>query len=94
MTAMNPRPIRTETGRRRCRWLIPAAGLALAPKCLLCVLGYTGLGTVLGLGGPELCGAPGLTPPWVTGLGLLGLLMALAWLLARLTARSYPAPGR
>ena len=30
--------------------------LALAPKCLLCVAAYAGLGAALGLGGPELCG--------------------------------------
>jgi hypothetical protein len=37
-----------------------AAGLFLvaAPKCLLCLAAYAGLGTALGLGGQELCGAP------------------------------------
>ena len=39
-------------------WLVPAALFAIAPKCILCVIAYAGLGTVLGLGGPELCGAP------------------------------------
>jgi len=39
--------------------LIPTALLALAPKCFLCVLAYAGLGATLGLGGPEICGAPG-----------------------------------
>lgn len=33
------------------------------PKCLLCVLGYAGLGaTFVGLDGPEWCGAPPTTP--------------------------------
>ena len=54
-------------------WLIPAALLALAPKCLLCVLAYTGLATVLGLGGPELCGAtPTTAAPWVWLFPVLG----------------------
>jgi hypothetical protein len=43
---------------RAVRWLLPAALLALAPKCLLCLAAYAGLGTALGLGGGELCGAP------------------------------------
>jgi hypothetical protein len=91
---MKHRPARAEYWRRQRRCLLPAAGLALAPKCLLCVPGYTGLGTVLGLGGPKLCGAPGVTPPWVTGLGLPGLLVGLTWLLARRTARTSPPPDR
>lgn len=44
---------------RRRRWLAPAALLVLVPKCGLCVLAYTGLGALLGLGGPELCSAGG-----------------------------------
>ena len=46
------------------RWLLPAAALALLPKCILCVLAYVGLGTALGLGGPEICGAS--ASPWAT----------------------------
>ena len=53
---MSPR--RTERFRRAVLWLVPAAALTLTPKCLLCLLGYAGLGAALGLGGPELCGAP------------------------------------
>jgi len=49
---------RSKFFRRVVRWLVPAAALALAPKCLLCVVAYLGLGTALGLGGPELCGVP------------------------------------
>ena len=42
----------------RCnRWLTGAALFALAPKCLLCLAAYTGLGAAVGLSGPELCGA-------------------------------------
>ncbi len=56
----SPRP---ESSRRAVRWLLPAAALALAPKCLLCVLAYTGLAAALGLAGPELCGAPTSSSP-------------------------------
>ncbi len=56
---------------RAVRWLWPTALLALIPKCFLCVLGYAGLGVALGLGGPELCGAPAGGPG--AGLGLLAL---------------------
>jgi hypothetical protein len=42
--------------KRTRHWLLPAALLALVPKCVLCLLAYTGLGIALGLGGPELCG--------------------------------------
>jgi hypothetical protein len=31
--------------------------LVAAPKCVVCVVGWLGLGTALGLGGPEMCGA-------------------------------------
>lgn len=48
---------------RAVRWLLPAALLALAPKCVLCLAAYAGLAAALGLGGPELCGAPGETSP-------------------------------
>ena len=49
----------TEFSRRAVCCLFPAALLALTPKCLLCVLAYAGLGAMLGLGGPEICGASG-----------------------------------
>jgi hypothetical protein len=42
--------------RRAVRWFLPAALLALMPKCILCVLVYAGLGALLGFGGPEICG--------------------------------------
>ncbi|MGH7959336.1 MAG: hypothetical protein ACREH8_20330 [Opitutaceae bacterium] len=62
------------------RWLLPAALLALAPKCMLCVLAYVGLGTALGLSGPELCSAASDSPAsWATSfawLGLAGVLTA------------------
>ena len=65
---------RTEFSRRAVRWLLPAALLALTPKCLLCVLAYAGLGTALGLGGPELCGASTNSPAsWASSLAWLGV---------------------
>ena len=64
---------RIELSRRVARWLLPAALLALTPKCLLCVLAYVGLGAALGLGGPELCGASVGSPgSWASSLAWLG----------------------
>ena len=72
---MSPR--RAECPRslvRAARWLLPAALLALAPKCVLCVLAYAGLGTALGLSGPELCSAASdSTVSWATSFAWLGL---------------------
>ena len=47
----------TETFRRPILPLASAAAFALAPKCAFCVLAYAGIGTALGLSGPEICGA-------------------------------------
>jgi hypothetical protein len=63
-----------EFSRRSARWLLPAALLALVPKCLLCVLAYTGLGVALGFGGPEICGAStSIVGGWTVWLSALGL---------------------
>ncbi len=63
------------------RWLLSAALLALAPKCAMCLLGYLGLGAVLGLGGNELCGAPSdPNRPWellLLGVSALAATMLL-----------------
>lgn len=66
--------------RRAVRWLWPAALLAVAPKCVLCLVAYAGLGAALGLGGPELCGAVAdETPwPWPSLLAALSAALALA----------------
>lgn len=73
------RPQFPEIGRHRCRWLATGALLALAPKCLLCVLAYAGIGTALGLGGPEICGAPAATPhAWTFSLALPGIALGAA----------------
>jgi len=59
--------------RRPRRTLAPVAFLALAPKCVVCVLAYGGIGAALGLGGPELCGAPASSPDaWASWLLMPG----------------------
>jgi hypothetical protein len=64
-----------ELSRRTALWLGPAALLALAPKCFLCVLAYAGLGAALGLGGPEICGASAGSPAsWALPLAWLGVV--------------------
>ena len=69
----------TEVSRRAVRWLLPAALLALTPKCLLCVLAYAGLGAALGLGGSEICGATASSPTtWTTMLAWLGVVGGLS----------------
>ena len=60
------------------RWLLPTALLALTPKCLLCMAAYAGLGTALGLGGPEICGAPAGSPgSWASSPAWLGVAIGL-----------------
>ncbi len=77
MTMSSPRPSLLR------RWLLPAA-LCLAPKCLVCLAAATGLGTVLGRGGPELCGDPAQPSGWLEGLAPLaaGVVLA-AWHIRR-----------
>jgi hypothetical protein len=65
---------------RTVRWLLPAVLLAVAPKCLLCVLAYAGLGAALGLGGAEICGgATGSPDAWASTLAWFGVALGLAW---------------
>jgi uncharacterized membrane protein YjjB (DUF3815 family) len=74
-------------------WLIPAAFLGLAPKCVLCLLAYAGLGAALGLGGPEICGASsGATGHWTVWLAALGIATGLAMFLSRLAKRPSSNP--
>ena len=64
---------------------MPASALVLAPKCLVCLAGYVGLGAALGLnlgaGAREICGASSGSPiaiaaSWVVLLGAgLGILV-------------------
>lgn len=70
--------LQSSRASRAVRWLLPTALLALTPKCLLCVAAYIGLGAALGLGGPEICGAPGgFTPSWASSLAWLGVTLGL-----------------
>ncbi len=76
-------PPRIEFSRRAVRWILPAALLALTPKCVLCVLAYAGLGAALGVGGPEICGATNGSSwaaplAWLAVAGGLGALGCLA----------------
>jgi hypothetical protein len=75
--------------RRPFRPLASAALLTLAPKCAMCVLAYGGVGALLGLRGPEICGATvgsqGSSALWLTvfrvALGFLGMLAGVRCLL-------------
>jgi len=61
--------------------MIPAALIALTPKCALCLLAYAGLGTVLGIGGPELCGSStSATDSLVLATGLIGAVFGTTFL--------------
>jgi hypothetical protein len=55
---MTATTMRLRPAERRLPRLAALALLLFAPKCLVCAATYAGLGTALGLGGPELCGAP------------------------------------
>ncbi|HEY8993193.1 MAG TPA: hypothetical protein VIM71_00795 [Lacunisphaera sp.] len=82
---MPPRPV--EFIRRLCGSLLPAALLAVAPKCVLCLAAYAGIGAVLGLGGPEICGASEPTHWTPVVLGALG---AAGFFLHRINRRPGP----
>ena len=69
-------------------WLIPAVLLALAPKCVLCLLAYAGLAAVLGLGGPEICGAVG-DPTGHQAIWLVASGVAMGIATVRLIGRSH-----
>jgi hypothetical protein len=78
-----------EFSRRAGRWLLPTALLALAPKCLLCVAAYVGLGTALGLRTPEICGASAdSVGAWATSLTWLAIAAAVAGVIAMRCGRS------
>lgn len=71
---MLPRLVESVRGARG--WVVLAALLAAAPKCVLCLLAYTGLAAALGFAGPELCGAPaGPAVPWLLLCSAAGALL-------------------
>ena len=84
MTPPRPKPERLR------HWLLPAACLALAPKCVVCAFAYAGLGLSFGLSTPELCGAAPATSS-LFGLHLLpfalGALLTAAFLTRRLVTQ-------
>lgn len=52
-------------------------------KCIVCVVAYAGLGTVLGLRKPEICGATvGLPEFWQLLFAGFGVALAIAGLFA------------
>jgi len=73
------------------RWLIPAALVALIPKCLFCVLAWAGLGAALGLRGVELCGARDESHKnwffWITVLAAGGVV---GWIVRRFANHAQP----
>jgi hypothetical protein len=83
---MRPRPV--EFIRCARDWLVPSVLLAVAPKCILCFAAYAGIGTALGLGGPELCGATESTPWTPVVLGAVGIAV---FLLHRIVHQSRPS---
>jgi hypothetical protein len=66
-------------------WLIPAALLALTPKCILCLAAYAGIGAALGLGGPEICGAAQSSTMklWMASFVLSGAALSVVGLYVR-----------
>ena len=75
--------------------LAPTALLALAPKCVLCVLAYAGLGAALGIRDPEICGeTAGPRGPWAPALAAIGVALASLALLAALRRLRGPGPSR
>jgi hypothetical protein len=81
--SMAPQP--AERARRLRGWLLPTVLLAaFAPKCILCLVGYAGIGVALGLGGPELCGgSDGAVESLLVWLPMLGLATFSAVLFVR-----------
>lgn len=82
---------RAKFPRRAAQWLATTALIAIAPKCALCVVGYAGLGAVIGFSGPEICGGSvdshRAGAEWLValggGLGLTGLITSFRCLRSR-----------
>jgi hypothetical protein len=83
------RPLLAEVVRSPARPLASVALVALVPKCLGCVLAYAGLGALLGLRGPQLCGASSdPRVPWLSASVSVGAAMGLAATVASLRQRA------
>src|ERR1035438_2592901 len=64
----------TEILRRPIRPLAAVAFLTLEPKCVVCALAYAGIGAVLGLCGPKICGVTvGSRGSWAPSLAVFGV---------------------
>ena len=88
-------PRRIEFFHRAARWLLPAALIALTPKCVLCVLAYAGLGAAFGLGGPEICGTTaGSTEGDSIWLPLIAVMVAVVFGFSRLVKKAPCERGR
>jgi hypothetical protein len=61
--------------RQPFRPLAAVSVLALAPKCVLCLAAYAGLGALLGIRSREMCGSAG--PGWPWGEALAGAALAV-----------------
>ena len=77
--------------RRPFRSLVPVALATLAPKCGVCVLAYAGVGELLGLRFPEICGASAASRgPGGSTLAAFGVAAGIVGLLAALRCRRNP----
>jgi hypothetical protein len=85
----------TDFLQRPLQTLLPAALLILAPKCVVCVLAYAGIGTFFGIRRLEICGpSVGSSGPWVSLLALLGVALGIPGLFANRRCRRKASKGR
>ncbi len=85
-------PWLSEIVRRPVRSLVPAALVALAPKCVVCGLAYAGIGAALGFGAPKICGSTASSwGAWGSSPALFGIALGIAGLLAFVRGRRYGA---
>jgi hypothetical protein len=84
-----------EALRRPFRPLATAALVALAPKCMVCVLAYAGIGALLGIRSPEICGAAsGPRTPWETLPTAIGVALGIIAVFAVVRSRRSSSRGR
>lgn len=75
----------TERVRRPWSTLVALALLALAPKCVLCLVAYAGFAAAFGLGEGELCGAEPATHSPALIVSALLVAAGIACLIMRKT---------